>query len=260
MAKQKLVYPILGSCKQDQQDQQDINKLFNIRAHCWFRNYFRLTHAASILGELYVKTQIDESVKNILIQTKNGRIKWKDIEALILEPKDSGQYDVLVRISKRETLRVSNPTPNGEFDQMVVSQLRDVTVDYFIPINFVVDAVRKCNKALNDLIEAKEKAKDYFKEESHKKEIDAEELKNALEILFCRNDCILMTQSDNSKKRNNTNYIGYIRKGELDYDFIMAKDLEDGGNEYYVHYTSKDKKPKLIRGKAPVNGLYNCKE
>lgn len=257
MAKQKLIYPILGSCKQDQ---QDINKLFNIRAHCWFRNYFRLTHAASILGELYVKTQIDESVKNILIQTKNGRIKWKDIEALILEPKDFGQYDVLVRISKREILRVSNPTPNGEFDQMVVSQIRDVTVDHFIPINFVVDAVRKCNKALNDLIEAKEKAKDYFKEESHKKEIDAEELKNALEILFCRNDCILMTQSDNSKKRNNTNYIGYIRNGELDYDFIMAKDLEDGGNEYYVHYTSKDKNPKLIRGKAPVNGLYNCKE
>jgi len=256
MVKQKLVYPILGSCKQDQ---QDINKLFNIRAHCWFRNYFRLTHAASILGELYVKAQIDESVKNILIQTKNGRIKWKDIEALILEPNKAGQYDVIVRTSKGDNLGVTNSTPNGEFDQMVVSQLRDVTVDHFIPIKFVVESVRKCNKALDNLIEAKGKDKDYFKEESHKKEIDAGELKQALDILFLQNDCILMTQSNNSKKRNNTNYIGYIRLGELDYDFIMAKDLEDAGNEYYVHYTSRVMKPKLVRGKAPANGLYNYK-
>lgn len=202
-----------------------------------------------------MKDWIENSINSILIQTEKGTLKWENIDSLILVSTSNNQEEKEVFVCYQgERLRVSNPYTD-QFEQMKVSKLRDVTVDHFIPINFVINVVQSLNEALNCLIENNDKDKDFFNNNQNKEGIDKDKLKEALNTLLKQNDCILMTQSQNSKKRNNTNYIGYTRNGECDYDFIMAKDLKDGEQEYYVHYSSKNKKPELVRGKAP-DGMY----
>lgn len=139
-------------------------------------------------------------------------------------------------------------------DKMIVKGIREITVDHIIPLKFIVGEIAKWHPALKRILDNSDLIPSDFSKDETK------DLENAMCALRLNNDCVLMTQSQNSQKSNNINYIGAIKTGPCTFDYIMAKDLMCDGKEFYVHYTTgNENTPELVCGKAP-ECRYNYKQ
>ena len=151
-----------------------------------------------------------------------------------------------------ERLKVYTPCADGKFREMIVSDLKEITIDHLIPLDFVVNQLKAKYTFLKTIVDEYEKCREKTINSFAIRRIDIEELERAMTEIRETNIYRLMTKKENSKKGNNTNYKRYVKTDEGDYIFIMAEGLhlesENEQNDYYIYYTSIDREPKLAKG------------
>jgi len=238
--------------KRSEQDGKNVSSLFNIRVHSWDRKYFPLDRIKKILKEnksTIITGWVNGTIDDIFIQLEDCRIRWSDIYSIILKDRDNdGKYSVFIKqsASSKTLIPVFTPTANGKKQPMKVEKLEQITIDHIIPLKFILGEIAKWHPALKRILDNSDLIPSDFSKDETK------DLENAMCAMRLNNDCVLMTQSQNSQKSNNINYIGAIKTGPCTFDYIMAKDLMCDGKEFYVHYTTGNESiPELVCGKAP---------
>lgn len=242
--------------------QLSITNLFNIRIRSWNRYNFPLDLIREILkrnGEAeFMREWVDNIRNNILIYTDEkgvNPIKWENLLAIELFPQmNAGLKEVYAIKANGERLRVYTPCADGGFEKMTVSELKEITIDHLIPLDFIINQLKVKDNTLKTIIAEFEKHREKAIDSDEVRKIDIEKLKKSMTDIRTSTDYRLMTKSENSKKGNNTNYMRYVKEQNGRYIFIMAEKLhlnQDDGKEYYVCFTSDDGKPKLVEGNAP---------
>ena len=177
--------------------------------------------------------------------------------AIELVPYEQAEGDKEVYAIKKngERLKVHTPCADAKFREMIVSELKEITIDHLIPIDFVVNQLKAKYTFLKTIVDEYKKGQKNAINSFAIQRIDIGELKRAMNEIRETNIYRLMTKKENSKKGNNTDYKRYVKTDEGDCIFIMAENLHlDTENEqkYYVYYTSIDREPKLAKGYAPT--------
>ena len=245
-----------------------IKNLFNIRIRSWNRPNFPLDLIRDMLKRNRKDNDEDDPLKewvdyirnNIFIYTsENGEnpFRWEDLLAIELVPYEQAEGDNEVYAIKKngERLKVYTPCADGKFREMIVSELKEITIDHLIPIDFVVNQLKAKYTFLKTIVDEYKKGQKNAINSFAIQRIDIGELKRAMNEIRETNIYRLMTKKENSKKGNNTDYKRYVKTDEGDCIFIMAENLHlDTENEqkYYVYYTSIDREPKLAKGYAPT--------
>ena len=240
-----------------------IKNLFNIRIRSWNRPNFPLDLIRDILKQNrkddYMREWVDTIRNNILIYTNKigeNPIKWKDLLAIeLVSYKRLGNKEIYAIKTTGERLKVYTPCADGIFREMIVSDLKEITIDHLIPLDFVVNQLKAKYTSLKTIVDEYEKYREKTINSVAFLKIDIEELEKAMTEIGETNIYRLMTKKENSKKGNNTNYKRYVKTDKGDYIFIMAEGLHlesDNIHDYYIYYTSNDSEPKLVKGDAPT--------
>ena len=244
-----------------------IKNLFNIRIRSWNRPNFPLDLIRDMLKRNRKDNDEDDPLKewvdyirnNILIYTNEkgeNPFRWEDLLAIELVPYEQAEGDKEVYAIKKngERLKVYTPCADGKFREMIVSELKEITIDHLIPIDFVVNQLKAKYTFLKTIVDEYKKCQKNAINSVAIQKIDIEELERAMNEIRETNIYRLMTKKENSKKGNNTDYKRYVKTNKGDYIFIMAERLHlesDNEHDYYVYYTSDNREPKLTKGNAP---------
>ena len=200
----------------------------------WKRDYFPLDIINNLIKDYTLKQEWKTKIyKRIDVLTTGGNYNIIDDvdEIEFRETGKDGSLSVYINLkeNREKWFQVLTPCSNGKIREMCLSKTSQLSIDHEIPLNMIVNQIlqEKTNLSgeLEKIITAKKsypklKAKEIA--ERIKDKIDEDLLIQLKEKVVEDTICVLMEQSENSKKSNITSFIKYKKEGNK-YILIMAE-------------------------------------
>lgn len=227
--------------------------LFQSRIDAWKRNYFPLDIINKLIKDYNSKRDWKKHIYEriyVLASDKKYYNIVRDVDTISFEEsEEEGLLSVFMTLKENnKKLRVFTPCAFEEPKPMNVSDPGNVSIDHVIPLYMIVNQILRDNPTIRKGIETviKEKIQNPKlkpKEiaEMIKDDVDSQLLQEFKNKVLEDTYCILMEQSENSKKSNVTPFIKYRKKDENNYILIMAEHVVNPDNQkMYTVYKTLD--------------------
>ena len=191
--------------------EKNLKERYTIRIEKWGRSYFPLDSIKAIfrkVNPLYIhkwKYDIRDNIK-VVITPPNDYIPFKDVKAFIMKRKNAkDMFDVEVIDKKCNKNIVWTPLANGNFAEIKVTCMDNISIDHEIPLDSIVKGI--INRGNSEIEKISNISSTDIKNELiDLHDVNIDKLMEEMEEIKKGTSYILMSRSENSRKSNKTSF------------------------------------------------------